>query len=81
MKLMPLRSHWRWSAAALLAEIGLPSLGDDVGDWLNPLGGGAVLAEALTVVISVAGLSAGADSRDQASPRTRPAAPLAAGKA
>jgi hypothetical protein len=46
------------SGAALLGyllsrSVGLPSLGDDIGDWLNPLGVAAVAAE--TAVILIAG--------------------------
>ena len=45
------------SLAALLAylasrSIGLPSLGDDVGDWLNPLGLVALPCEAAVAVVS-----------------------------
>ena len=81
-----------WQSAALLAggaivayvasrSIGLPSLADDVGDWLNPLGGAAVLAETLTLVLSAAVLVGPWSGRDQASARARPAAPLASGRA
>jgi hypothetical protein len=45
------------SLAALLAyvssrSVGLPALSDDVGDWLNPLGLAAVLAETAVALIS-----------------------------
>jgi hypothetical protein len=81
-----------WLSAALLVggaiagyiasrSIGLPSLADDVGDWLNPLGGAAVLAEVLTLVLSAAVLTGARSGRDQASARARPAAPLATGRA
>jgi hypothetical protein len=44
------------SASALLAyaasrSVGLPSLGDDIGDWLNPLGVVAAVSEITTVLI------------------------------
>ena len=44
------------SAAALLAyvvsrSIGLPSLDDDVGDWLNPLGVAAAVSETATALV------------------------------
>jgi hypothetical protein len=38
---------------ALSRTVGLPSMDDDVGDWLNPLGVVAVCAETLTVLISL----------------------------
>lgn len=52
-----------WLAAAMLStaallgyllsrSVGLPSLGDDVGDWLNPLGVVAVAAETAVVLIA-----------------------------
>jgi hypothetical protein len=52
-----------WTAAAALSlaalvaylmsrSVGLPSLGDDVGDWLNPLGVVAVLCEAAVALIA-----------------------------
>ncbi len=81
-----------WLSAALLAggaivayivsrSIGLPSLADDIGDWLNPLGGAAVLAETLTLVLSAAVLLGARSGRDQPPARARPAAPLATGRA
>lgn len=44
------------SVTALLAyavsrSIGLPSLGDDIGDWLNPLGIVAMVSETATALI------------------------------
>lgn len=44
------------SVGALLAytvsrSVGLPSLGDDIGDWLNPLGVVAAISEITTVLI------------------------------
>lgn len=38
---------------ALSRSVGLPSMDDDIGDWLNPLGVTAVCAETLTVLISL----------------------------
>jgi hypothetical protein len=38
---------------ALSRSVGLPSMDDDTGDWLNPLGVVAVCAETLTVLISL----------------------------
>jgi hypothetical protein len=38
---------------ALSRSVGLPSMGDDIGDSLNPLGLAAVCAETLTVLISL----------------------------
>jgi hypothetical protein len=59
----PLRLAWL-SAGALSfgavcayvvsRSVGLPSLQDDVGDWLNPLGVAALLTEAATFVVCVA---------------------------
>jgi len=51
-----------WLAAAVLStgallaylasrSIGLPSLADDIGDWLNPLGVAAVIAETTAVLV------------------------------
>jgi hypothetical protein len=54
------RPAWAGAAALSLAalvayllsrSVGLPSLSDDIGDWLNPLGVVAVLAEAAVVLI------------------------------
>jgi hypothetical protein len=53
-----------WTAAGCLAasaiisyvlsrSVGLPMMGDDIGDWFNPLGVGAVCAEAIAVAISL----------------------------
>ncbi len=55
------------SLTALLAylvsrSVGLPLLGDDVGDWLNPLGVAAVLAETAAALICWHALSRGARS-------------------
>jgi hypothetical protein len=38
----------------LSRSIGLPSLRDDIGDWVNPLGVAAVACEALTLVCWIA---------------------------
>ena len=43
---------------ALSRSVGLPSMDDDVGDWLNPLGVVAMFAEILTVLISLQHLTA-----------------------
>lgn len=55
------------SMAALLAyaasrSVGLPSLADDVGDWLNPLGIVAIVSEAATALISLRRLAATASA-------------------
>ena len=61
-----------WAAAGMLSitallayaasrSVGLPSLGDDVGDWLNPLGVAAMLCETVTVLICVRGYAGTAD--------------------
>ncbi len=58
-----------WAGAATLClgalgaylvarSIGLPSLGDDIGDWLNPLGIVAVLCETAVVVLAAPVLGA-----------------------
>lgn len=52
------------SLTALLAyvvsrSVGLPSLADDLGDWLNPLGVAAVLCETAAVLICWHALSHG----------------------
>ena len=60
------------SAGAVLAyllsrSVGLPSLGDDIGDWLNPLGVTAVLAEAAAMAICCVRVLASASvARDHA---------------
>lgn len=142
MRSSPLRSHWRWPAAALLAEVaaihialvpehlreapyagglfialsvaslsvaawmlhhddrqawtaagalaagaipaylisrslGLPMMSDDIGDWLNPLGVGAVCAEAVVVVLCLLVLRTAA----VAQPGARRPNPLATGSA
>lgn len=43
---------------AVSRSVGLPSMDDDVGDWLNPLGVVAVCAETLAVLISLQRLTA-----------------------
>ena len=40
-------------AFLLSRTVGLPQLGDDVGNWTDPLGYPALLAEGLTVVLAV----------------------------
>jgi hypothetical protein len=56
-----------WAGGAALAlsavlayiasrSIGLPSLGDDIGDWLNPLGVAALLCEAGTALLCCAAM-------------------------
>ncbi len=72
------RHRWRTLTAALAGgalaaylisrSVGLPSLGDDIGDWLNPLGVLAVLAEATALVI--AGLALRASLKTRASKPT-----------
>jgi hypothetical protein len=52
------------SLAALLAylasrSVGLPSLSDDVGDWLNPLGVASLLCETVVVCVTWPVLSIG----------------------
>ncbi|MEP6666615.1 MAG: hypothetical protein ABJA81_09230 [Nocardioidaceae bacterium] len=42
--------------------LGLPQIGDDIGNWLEPLGIAAVLAECLTVAIAFAALTAHGES-------------------
>lgn len=78
-----------WTAAATLAagaivayvlsrSIGLPMMNDDIGDWLNPLGTGALCAEAITVAISLLVLRTAATTHRARAPRPNP---LAAGRA
>ncbi len=67
------------AAAAIVAyvlsrSVGLPMMSDDIGDWLNPLGVGAVCAEAITVALSMLVL------RTHPAPAPRPR-PLATGRA
>lgn len=76
------------SAGAVLAyllsrSVGLPSLGDDVGDWLNPLGVAAVVVEAAAMAFCFArGLVSASLGRSRASApvamvgRDRPASGL-----
>jgi hypothetical protein len=40
-------------AYALSRSVGLPMMSDDVGDWVNPLGIGALCAEAIAVALSL----------------------------
>ena len=61
--LLATRDERVWAAAVALCggalaayvmsrSVGLPSLGDDIGDWLNPLGVLAVLSETAALLIS-----------------------------
>ena len=43
-------------AYVLSRSVGLPMMSDDIGDWLNPLGVGALCAESITVAISLLAL-------------------------
>lgn len=66
------RPAW-WAAAGLSAgalgayaasrSIGLPSMSDDIGDWLNPLGVAAGAAELAVVVIAARMLARAAQPR------------------
>lgn len=78
-----------WTAAATLAagaiaaytlsrSIGLPTLNDDIGDWLNPLGTGALVAEAITLTVSLLTLRTATTTHPARAPRPNP---LAAGRA
>jgi hypothetical protein len=40
-------------AYALSRSVGLPMMSDDIGDWVNPLGIGALCAEAIAVALSL----------------------------
>jgi len=40
-------------AYVLSRSVGLPQIGDDVGDWLNPLGVAALATESATVVLAL----------------------------
>ena len=66
------------AAYVLSRSIGLPMMSDDIGDWFNPLGIGAVGAEAITVVISLLILRTAAATHPVGAPRP---SPLATGKA
>jgi hypothetical protein len=75
-----------WTAACGLAasaifaylisrSVGLPMMGDDIGDWLNPLGIGAMCAETITLAISmIALLHRGVVAQPVCAPRRRPLA-------
>ncbi len=80
-----------WAAAgavctgAILAyvfsrSIGLPLMADDLGDWVNPLGVGAVLAEAIAAGLAVLVLRRSRGADIQREPRSR-VSPLAMGSA
>jgi hypothetical protein len=45
------------AAYVMTRAVTLPSLADDVGDWLEPLGVVAILAETATVVLAVCALA------------------------
>ncbi len=59
-------------------SIGLPLMADDLGDWVNPLGVGAVLAETIAAGLAVRVLRQSRDA--QREPRSR-VSPLATGRA
>ncbi len=80
-----------WAAAGALCigaiaayvasrSIGLPMLSDDLHDWLNPLGVGAVFAEVLATGIALLVLRQARRTEAQRGPRSRPR-PLATGSA
>jgi hypothetical protein len=72
------------TASAIFAYLisrsfGLPMMGDDIGDWLNPLGVGAICAETITVAISMLALvQLSAVAQPACAPRP---SPLATGSA
>jgi hypothetical protein len=68
---------WVWLASGLVAGVtlaayvlsrtaGLPSLGDDIGNWTEPLSFPALAAEVAVVVIAIARLSGSASPRSRA---------------
>jgi hypothetical protein len=65
-------------AYVLSRSIGLPMMSDDIGDWLNPLGVGAVCAEAITVALSLLVHRTAAATHPAGAPRP---SPLATGRA
>jgi|EndMetStandDraft_5_1072996.scaffolds.fasta_scaffold788493_1 hypothetical protein len=69
--------RWVWLASGLVAGVtvtayvlsrtaGLPRLGDDVGNWTEPLSFPALAAEVAVVVIAIARLSGSASPRSRA---------------
>jgi hypothetical protein len=72
------------TASAIVAyvvsrSIGLPMLADDIGDWVNPLGVGALCAEAIAVAVALFVLSRRGPVAQP--PAARRVAPLATGRA
>jgi hypothetical protein len=78
-----------WIAAGALAagaifaylisrSVGLPMMSDDIGDWANPLGVGALCAEAITLVLTSFALRTAARAHPAGAPRD---IPLATGSA
>ena len=65
-------------AYVLSRSLGLPMMSDDIGDWLNPLGVGAMCAEAITVALSLMVLLTAAVTQPAGAPRP---GPLATGSA
>jgi hypothetical protein len=68
--------RWVWLASGLVAGVtiaayvlsrtaGLPRLGDDIGNWTEPLSFPALAAEVTVVVIAVARLSGSASRRSR----------------
>ena len=68
--------RWVWLASALVAGVtvaayvlsrtaGLPRLGDDIGNWTEPLSFPALAAEVAVVVIAIARLSGSASPRSR----------------
>jgi hypothetical protein len=41
------------AAYAVSRSVGLPLMADDIGDWVNPLGIGALCAEAIAIALSL----------------------------
>jgi len=69
--------RWAWWASGLVAGVtvaayvlsrtaGLPGLGDDIGNWTDPLSFPALAAEVAVVVIAIARLSGWASPRSRA---------------
>jgi hypothetical protein len=66
------------AAYAVSRSIGLPLMADDIGDWVSPLGIGALCAEAIALALALSVLSR---RRPVAQPAGRRVAPLATGSA